>query len=71
MPATDLSVAKSELFKTLGHPARIRVLELLQDGARPVRELLERSTSRRPTCPSSSACCAGRDWSAPRGTAPR
>lgn len=41
MPAADLSVAKSELFKTLGHPARIRVLELLQDGARPVHELLE------------------------------
>ncbi len=33
--------AKAELFRTLGHPVRIRVLELLQDGPRPVRELLE------------------------------
>ena len=33
-------MAKAELFKTLGHPVRIRVLELLQDGARPVHELL-------------------------------
>ncbi|PYC87388.1 transcriptional regulator [Streptomyces tateyamensis] len=32
--------AKAEFFRTLGHPARIRVLELLQDGPRPVRELL-------------------------------
>jgi ArsR family transcriptional regulator len=33
--------AKAEFFRTLGHPARIRVLELLQDGPKPVRELLE------------------------------
>lgn len=32
--------AKAELFRTLGHPVRIRVLELLQDGPRHVRELL-------------------------------
>jgi ArsR family transcriptional regulator len=32
--------AKADFFRTLGHPARIRVLELLQDGPRPVRELL-------------------------------
>ncbi|CAN5365825.1 metalloregulator ArsR/SmtB family transcription factor [soil metagenome] len=32
--------AKAELFRTLGHPVRIRVLELLQVGARPVHELL-------------------------------
>lgn len=32
--------AKADLFRTLGHPVRIRVLELLQDGPRPVRELL-------------------------------
>ena len=35
-----LHQAKAELFRTLGHPARIRVLELLQDGPRPVRDLL-------------------------------
>ncbi|MEO3785432.1 metalloregulator ArsR/SmtB family transcription factor [Actinocorallia sp. B10E7] len=33
--------AKAEFFRVLGHPMRIRVLELLQDGPRPVRELLE------------------------------
>lgn len=32
--------AKAELFRTLGHPNRIRVLELLQHGPRPVHELL-------------------------------
>lgn len=32
--------AKAELFRTLGHPLRIRVLELLQDGPKPVSELL-------------------------------
>ncbi|BCJ54260.1 putative transcriptional regulatory protein ArsR [Actinoplanes sp. NBRC 14428] len=32
--------AKAELFRTLGHPVRIRVLELLQAGPMPVRDLL-------------------------------
>ncbi|MEU3462747.1 metalloregulator ArsR/SmtB family transcription factor [Streptomyces sp. NPDC006733] len=32
--------AKAELFRMLGHPVRIRVLELLQNGPMPVRELL-------------------------------
>lgn len=32
--------AKAEFFKTLGHPVRIRVLELLAEGERPVSELL-------------------------------
>lgn len=31
---------KAELFKTLGHPARIRILEVLRDGERPVSELI-------------------------------
>lgn len=31
---------KGEFFKTLGHPARIRVLELLIDGERSVGDLL-------------------------------
>jgi ArsR family transcriptional regulator len=39
--AVPLYKVKAELFRTLGHPVRIRVLELLQDGPRPVRELLE------------------------------
>ncbi|GAA1014125.1 transcriptional regulator [Acrocarpospora pleiomorpha] len=32
--------AKAEFFRTLGHPVRIQVLELLQAGPRPVRDLL-------------------------------
>jgi ArsR family transcriptional regulator len=32
--------AKAELFRMLGHPVRIRVLELLQAGPTPVRDLL-------------------------------
>ena len=31
---------KAELFKTLGHPARIRVLEVLSGGERAVHELI-------------------------------
>lgn len=31
---------KAELFKALGHPARIRILELIADGETPVSELL-------------------------------
>ncbi|KJK57064.1 ArsR/SmtB family transcription factor [Saccharothrix sp. ST-888] len=38
--AIPLYQAKAEFFRTLGHPARIRVLEILQDGPRPVRDLL-------------------------------
>jgi DNA-binding transcriptional ArsR family regulator len=32
--------AKAEFFRTLGHPVRIQVLELLQDGPKPVSALL-------------------------------
>src|SRR3569623_725466 len=32
--------AKAEFFRMLGHPVRIRVLELLQDGPMAVRDLL-------------------------------
>jgi DNA-binding transcriptional ArsR family regulator len=38
--SVPLYQAKAELFRTLGHPVRIRVLELLQDGPQPVRGLL-------------------------------
>lgn len=37
---TPLYMKKAEFFKTLGHPARIRVLELLSEGERSVGELL-------------------------------
>jgi ArsR family transcriptional regulator len=32
-------VAKANLFRVLGHPARVRILELLQDGERAVGSL--------------------------------
>lgn len=41
MDAVPIYQAKAELFRTLGHPVRIRVLELLQDGPKIVRELLD------------------------------
>ncbi|MFF4117462.1 ArsR/SmtB family transcription factor [Streptomyces sp. NPDC001714] len=38
--SVPLYQAKAEFFRMLGHPVRIRVLELLQDGPMPVRSLL-------------------------------
>ncbi|MDX3103457.1 ArsR/SmtB family transcription factor [Nonomuraea angiospora] len=38
--SVPLYEAKAELFRLLGHPVRIRVLEMLQDGPMPVRDLL-------------------------------
>ena len=37
---TPIHQVKAEFFKTLGHPASIRVLEVLRDGERPVAELI-------------------------------
>ncbi|CAM5275097.1 ArsR/SmtB family transcription factor [Streptomyces canus] len=37
--SVPLYQAKAEFFRMLGHPVRIRVLELLQDGPLPVRDL--------------------------------
>jgi ArsR family transcriptional regulator len=37
---TPIYQVKAEFFKTLGHPARIRVLEVLRDGERSVSELV-------------------------------
>ena len=36
-----LHQAKAELFRTMGHPVRVRVLELLQERPRAVHELLD------------------------------
>lgn len=35
-----LNVVQADLFKSLGHPARIRVLEVLSEGERTVAELM-------------------------------
>ena len=40
MPGTPLHQAKADLFRTLGHPVRVRVLEMLLEGPTPVHELL-------------------------------
>ena len=40
MPTRPIYQVKADLFKTLGHPARIRVLELLREGERTVSELV-------------------------------
>jgi DNA-binding transcriptional ArsR family regulator len=39
--STPLYQAKAEFFRTLGHPARIRILELLSERDHAVHELLE------------------------------
>jgi DNA-binding transcriptional ArsR family regulator len=39
--SVPLYQAKAEFFRTLGHPARIRVLELLAERDRAVHELLD------------------------------
>jgi ArsR family transcriptional regulator len=40
MPFRDpIYVLKSDFFRVLGHPARIKILELLRDGERSVGEL--------------------------------
>ena len=36
---TPIYQVKAEFFKTLGHPARIRVLEVLREGERTVSDL--------------------------------
>ena len=38
--SVPLYQSKAEFFRTLGHPVRIRVLELLGDGPKAVRDLL-------------------------------
>ncbi|RYP82203.1 ArsR family transcriptional regulator [Nocardioides guangzhouensis] len=40
--SVPLYQAKAEFFKTLGHPARIRILELLSEREHAVHELLEK-----------------------------
>lgn len=40
--SVPLYQAKAEFFRTLGHPARIRILELLAERDHAVHELLER-----------------------------
>ncbi|MEY9846042.1 ArsR/SmtB family transcription factor [Streptacidiphilus sp. MAP5-3] len=40
MAAPPLYQVKAEFFRLLGHPVRIRVLELLRGGPCPVRDLL-------------------------------
>ena len=37
--AQPIAVVKAELFKALGHPARIRILEVLGDGERSVGDI--------------------------------
>ena len=37
--ATPLYVTKAAMFRTLGHPARVRILELLRDGEQSVGAL--------------------------------
>lgn len=38
-PSLPIYKLKAELFRTLGHPVRVRILELLRDGERTVGDL--------------------------------
>lgn len=38
-PSAPVSEVKAELFKAIGHPARIRVLEVLSEGERSVSDM--------------------------------
>ena len=40
-PGRPIAEAKADLFKALGHPVRVHVLELLAEGERTVGELAE------------------------------
>jgi DNA-binding transcriptional ArsR family regulator len=44
----DIPRLKAEFFKALGHPLRIRVLELLSEGDQSVSELLEHVSVEQP-----------------------
>lgn len=61
--STPLYQLKAEFFKTLGHPARIRVLELLSEREHAVAEMLPEVGIGRRTSRSNWPCCAGRTWS--------
>ena len=39
-PSYPIYRVKADFFKTLGHPARIRILEVLREGERQVAELI-------------------------------
>lgn len=61
MESEPLYKLKAEFFKTLAHPARIRILELLVERDRSVGECCPRTSAwSRRTCPSSWVCYAGR-----------
>lgn len=44
----DIPQFKAEFFKALGHPLRIRVLELLSEGERSVTDLLQQVDAEQP-----------------------
>lgn len=62
MEPQPLYKLKGDFFKTLGHPARVRILELLAEGTDPSVNCSPRSASNRRTCPSSWVCSAGPGW---------
>ena len=57
MESEPLYKLKAEFFKTLGHPARIRILELLAERDRAVAELLPEVGLESSNLSSSSAYC--------------
>jgi len=40
MVTTPIHQLQAEFFKSLGHPARVRIVEILREGERPVNKLI-------------------------------
>ncbi|MFE7867021.1 ArsR/SmtB family transcription factor, partial [Streptomyces bacillaris] len=69
--STPLYRLKAEFFKTLGHPVRIRVLELLSEREHAVSEMLaEVGVECPPPTPQIWRVCPAPGGSAPRGGGP-
>ena len=69
--------AKAEFFKTLGHPARIRILELLSERDHAVHELLNaiaiepsNSSTKRTSPTSGTPMRPTANWAAPAASSP-
>jgi DNA-binding transcriptional ArsR family regulator len=54
--APQLDLASARLFRVLGDPTRLRILELLLDGPRTVRELIDHLGSSRSRVSNHLAC---------------
>ena len=73
MPPSTLDepvyTAEADLFRALGHPARIRILELLVEGEQSVSSLLAKMGLEPSTLSQHLAVVSGPDWLSRAGEA--